>query len=118
MLRLARSSLAGHFIGWLFAHMSFALPVKRLRETDTLIAFYHPHPSYPTHILLAPKKSLASLSDLASNDQDFLVDLVECVQSLVNELGLHDPGYKLIVNGGSYQEVPHLHFHLVSEKEP
>jgi len=118
MLWLARSPLAGYFIGWLLAHMSFVLPVRRLRETDTLIAFYHPRPSYPTHILLAPKKSLAGLADLTQHDQDFLIDLVECVQSLVDELGLQDPGYRLIVNGGGYQEVPQLHFHLISEKEP
>jgi histidine triad (HIT) family protein len=118
MLWLARSPLASYFIGLVFAHMSFALPVRRLRETDALIAFYHPRPSYPTHILLAPKKSIRSLSDLTSIDQDFLVALVECVQSLVDELGLQEPGYRLIINGGGYQEVPHLHIHLVSEKEP
>ena len=118
MLWLARSPLAGYLLGWIFAHMSFALPVRRLRETDASIAFYHPHPSYPTHILLAPKKAIPSLADLTSSDQDFLVDLVVCVQSMVDELGLQDPGYRLIVNGGGYQGVPQLHFHLVSEKEP
>ena len=46
-LSLARSTLGGLIIGWMFAHLSFAIPVKRLRETDTLLAFYHPvpHPS-------------------------------------------------------------------------
>jgi histidine triad (HIT) family protein len=98
--------------------MSFALPVRRLRETDTLIAFYHPLPSYPTHILLVPKKALASLANLTLQDQDFLVDLAACTQSLVNDLGLQDSGYSLSVNSGGYQEAPQLHFHLVSEKEP
>jgi diadenosine tetraphosphate (Ap4A) HIT family hydrolase len=51
-------------IGWIFAHMSFAIPVKRLRETETLMAFYHPKPAYPFHVLLVPKKAIASLRSL------------------------------------------------------
>jgi len=74
--------------------MSFALPVHRLRETRTLIAFYHPRPSNPVHILLVPKKALPSLAALTPDDQEFLVDLFECVQSLVAELNLEPFGYR------------------------
>jgi hypothetical protein len=42
LFTFARSSLAGWIVGWLFAHMSFVIPVSRLRETDSLIAFHHP----------------------------------------------------------------------------
>jgi histidine triad (HIT) family protein len=116
MLRLARSRLSRHLIGWIFAHMSFVIPVKRLRETDTLMAFYHPKPSYPLHILLVPKKALHSLGDLTAADSNFMTDLFETVNSLVAELNVEQSGYRLICNGGAYQEVPHLHFHLISEK--
>lgn len=95
--------------------MSFAIPVQRLRETRSLIAFYHPQPTYPVHILLVPKKALASLSVLTPTDAPFLVDLFQTVQDLVKELGLESGGYRLIVNGGRYQDVPQLHFHLVSD---
>lgn len=111
---LLRSPIVRLGIGWIFAHMSFALPVNRLRETETLIAFHHPRPSYLVDILLVPKKAIASLSALGSDDGDFLEDLFAITQSLVSELALNDAGYRLIVNGGSYQEVPQLHFHLVS----
>lgn len=94
--------------------MSFAIPVQRLRETRNLIAFYHPQPTYQVHILLVPKKALASLSELNSADAPFLVDLFQTVQDLVKELGLESGGYRLIVNGGQVQDVPQLHFHLVS----
>lgn len=94
--------------------MSFALPVAKLRETDTLIAFYHPRPSYAVHILLVPKRKLAGLSDLTPADADFTADLFQVVNSLVAELQLEKRGYRLIANGGAYQDVPHLHFHLVS----
>jgi histidine triad (HIT) family protein len=99
-------------IGWTFAHMSFAIPVKRLRETKTLMAFYHPKPSYPFHVLLVPKKAVTSLKEFDPNDPAFLADLYSTVQSLVDEF--HLPAYRLIVNGGAYQDFPHLHFHLIS----
>jgi len=68
----------------------------------------------PVHILLVPKKELASLADLTPDDDAFLVELFQAVQSLVAELDMEGPGYRLIVNGGGYQDVPQLHFHLAS----
>ena len=100
------------WIGWMFAHMSFALPVKRLHETNTLMAFYHPMPSYPFHVLLVPKKAVASLIEFDSTDALFLTDLYSTVQNIVNEFQL--PAYRLIVNGGEFQDFPQLHFHLIS----
>jgi len=93
--------------------MSFAIPVKRLRETSNLIAFHHPSPSYQVHILLVPKRQVQTLADLDPGDNAFLTDLYSTVQSLVKELDLS--AYRLIVNGGEYQDFPHLHFHLISD---
>ena len=95
--------------------MSFAIPVKRLRETETLMAFHHPKPSYRFHVLLVPKKAIPSLEELDSRDAGFLMELYSTVQSLVEEFHLH--AYRLIVNGGGYQDFPQLHFHLISDVE-
>jgi histidine triad (HIT) family protein len=100
-------------IGWMFKYMSFAIPVKRLRETETLMAFHHPQPSYPFHVLLVPKKAVASLKEFDPTDAAFLTDLYSTVQTLVNEFQL--PAYRLIVNGGKYQDFPQLHFHLIAD---
>jgi len=100
-------------IGWIFAHMSFAIPVKRLRETTNLIAFYHPSPSYKFHVIIVPKRWARTLADLDPNDTAFLTDLYSTAQSLVDEFNLK--AYRLIVNGGEYQDFPHLHFHLISD---
>ncbi|MFN8402801.1 MAG: HIT domain-containing protein [Anaerolineales bacterium] len=100
-------------IGWVFAHMSFVIPVKRLRETETLMAFHHPKPSYPFHVLLVPKRAVKTLMEFDSTDSAFLTDLYSTVQSIVKEF--HLTAYRLIVNGGEFQDFPQLHFHLISE---
>jgi histidine triad (HIT) family protein len=111
---LARSAAGRWLAGFVFGHMSFLLPVKRLRETERLVAFYHPRPAYPVHILIVPKKGIAELTALTTADGPFLLELVEAVRELVIELALDGPGYRLIANGGGYQDIPQLHFHLVS----
>ena len=114
LLWLARSPAGGFIAGFLFAHFSSILPVQRLRETETLMAFYHPRPAYPVHILLVPKRNRHSLADLSAEDTDFMQDLFLTVNELVQELDLAPAGYRLIANGGAYQEVGQLHFHLVA----
>jgi len=114
---LARTRPMQRIIREVFAHMSFAIPVKRLRETDTLVAFHHPSPSYPVHILLVPKRAYPSFLAVTLDDQDFQRDLFAAVQSLVQEFDLESKGYRFLVNGGAYQDVPILHFHLVSNHE-
>jgi histidine triad (HIT) family protein len=111
--RLADSLITG-LIAWMLAHMSFLIPVQRLRETASLLAFYHPQPSYPVHILIVPKRAIASLLEITPADQQFLVDLFTCVRELVQELHLDQQGYRLIANGGDFQDIPQLHFHLIA----
>ena len=116
--RFARTRLAGSLIAWMLAHMSFLIPIERLRETATLVAFYHPQPSYPVHILIVPKRSIGGLLEITPADQPFLVDLFACVRELVQELQLDKHGYRLIANGGNFQDVAQLHFHLIAETSP
>lgn len=79
------------------------------------MAFHHPNPSYTFHVLLVPKKAIASLMELDASHSAFLHDLYSIVQSLVDEF--HLSAYRLIVNGGDYQDFPQLHFHLISDVE-
>ena len=115
-MRAANFAARNPFLfSWILKHMSFALPVDRLSETPTLLAFRHPAPAYPLHVLLVPKKPIATLTDLDPvADGDFLTDLYATVQKLVKQFNLAEDGYRLIVNGGKYQDFPYLHFHLIS----
>jgi histidine triad (HIT) family protein len=112
--RIARSKPGRLIIGWIFTHMSFIIPVKRLRETKKLVAFHHPAPIYPVHILLVPKKNIGNLVELEDEDDDYLKEVFQIARSLVVELDLAETGYRLILNGGKYQDIPQLHFHLIS----
>ena len=93
--------------------MSFAIPARRLREADTLLAFYHPKPSYPFHVVLVPKRAVPSLMELDLTQSEFLTELFSTIQAIVTEFQLS--AYRLTVNGGEYQDFPQLHFHLISE---
>jgi histidine triad (HIT) family protein len=115
MRRIFRSRLAGSLIAWMVRYMSFLIPAQRLRETDTLVAFYHPRPSYPVHILIVPKRVIADLLAITPADQQFLADLFACVGEMVQELHLDQHGYRLIANGGNFQDVSQLHFHLIAD---
>lgn len=95
--------------------MSEYLPVNKISETKTLLCFHHPNPSYALHILLVPKKEIQSLSQLDLQESEFLLDLFATVRSLIQKFKLEQKGYRLIVNGGEFQEFPQLHFHLISE---
>lgn len=115
LIRLARTRLGEFLLGSLFSSFSFAIPVSKLRDTETLIAFFHPQPSYPTHILLVPKRKYRSLIDISPDDVELMKDLIDAVSSLVEEFDLETAGYRLIVNGGEAQDVKLLHFHLISD---
>ena len=106
--------LAHTLLPWILTHMSFAIPVHKLRETPTLLAFHHPQPAYPLHILIVPRRTITSLAELTAEDAPLLVEVIQITQSLVEQMGLEKSGYRLIVNGGAYQDLPQLHWHLVS----
>jgi histidine triad (HIT) family protein len=112
---ISKTWIGGLLLHWIFAFFSFVIPGDKLIETDSVLAFHHPSPSYPVHILIVPKARYRSLIDLPSNDQLFEIGLFKAVNELVQSFDLESKGYRLIVNGGTAQDVDHLHFHLISD---
>ena len=82
---------------------------------DQVTAFRDTHPVAPTHILIVPKQEIAGVQEITPAEQELLVELFQIVQSLVAELNLEEAGYRLVVNGGKNQDIPLLHFHLISD---
>lgn len=112
---LSRRRAGGAVVGWTFAHASGWLPVSRLYETDAVVAFHHPKPSYAVHVLIVPKRAIAGINALGPADRSVPLDVVMAAQQVVRGLRLDRSGYRLVVNGGAFQDVGQLHFHLISD---
>ena len=94
------------------------IPAEIIYEDEICIAFRDIAPKAPTHVLIIPKKPIASLADLTDEDQA-IVGRCVVVASVVARQELLSDGYRLVVNCGSDggQEVPHLHFHLMGGRK-
>jgi histidine triad (HIT) family protein len=114
---IARSRIGGTIIGWSFEHMCSFMPVNKLYETERVVAFHHPHPMHPIHILVVPKRAIQSFLALTEADMPFVNEAITIAQRIVKEYQLEQQGYRFVVNGGIYQEVKQIHFHLVSGGE-
>jgi len=86
--------------------------VKKMKETENLVAFYHTKPSYKTHIVIVPKKHISKLTDL--ENMDLIKEVFEVAKEIITQEGFDKTNYRIIINGGSSQDSKHLHFHLVS----
>ena len=115
LFTVARSRMGELIIGWSFAYMSSLIPVDRLFETDMVVAFQHPKPSHQTHILIVPKRQVRSLLALTEAEMPIVHDVIATTQHLVKELALEEGGFSLLVNGGAYQDVMQVHWHLISD---
>lgn len=108
----------GGLLAWVLRQWGDWVPMERITESEHLQAFYHPQPSYVTHILIIPKEAIPTLLSLKPDQTYILEELMVMVRALVEEFGLESSGFRLIVNGGTYQEITQLHFHLVSDSQP
>jgi histidine triad (HIT) family protein len=90
------------------------IPAKIVYEDDLCLAFQDVKPQAPTHVLLIPKKEIASLDRLTEGDQMLLGHLLLVIRKLAEQLGLKD-GYRVVVNCGpnAGQTVDHVHLHLL-----
>jgi len=114
LFRFARTGLLDAIVRFGFAHASGLLPVRRVCETRQVIAFRHPRPSWPRHILFVPKESIASLQAVRRNQVPLVRQLIQLALNIASRERLDQDGFALLVNGGAYQDVGQLHFHLAS----
>lgn len=87
-------------------------------EDEDILAFDDIHPLAPVHIIIIPKKEIASLATVTPKDQVLLGKILWVVHQLAEEKGVAESGYRVVTNSGpdGGQEVPHLHFHLIGGK--
>ena len=94
------------------------IPAAIVYEDEQCLAFRDVNPQAPTHVLIIPRKVIATHADLTDDDAALLGHLHLVAVKLAKELGLSD-GYRIVVNcldrGG--QTVPHLHMHLLGGRD-
>ena len=91
------------------------IPAKIVHEDDEVIAFEDINPKAPTHILVIPRKHVATLDDLETGDVDLVGAIVKRATEIARSRHLDKDGYRVVANCGEAagQTVFHIHFHLL-----
>ena len=82
---------------------------------ESVVAFRDIRPQAPVHILIVPRKHVATILDLEANDQAVVGQIFLVIAKLAREQGIAESGFRVVVNSGvdAGQTVFHLHFHLL-----
>lgn len=94
------------------------IPAKKVREDELVVAFHDIEPKAPTHILVIPKRHVASLAEAKAVDETLLGRLLLTAADIAREQGL-GTGYRLVISTGPEggQTVDHLHVHLLGGRQ-
>lgn len=88
-------------------------------ESEQLLAFRDIAPQAPTHILIIPKRHIATLNDLTSEEGELVGSMILMARQIAADQGLAERGYRLLFNcnadGG--QAVYHIHLHLLGGRK-
>jgi len=94
------------------------IPAKIVYEDDLCLAFEDIDPKAPVHLIVIPKRAIASVDDVSAEAEDVVGHLFVAMGKIAAELGL-SAGYRVVTNCGrdAGQEVMHLHFHLLAGRK-
>ncbi len=95
------------------------IPARVIYEDADIMAFLDIVPQAPTHILLIPKKHIATINDIAPQDEDLLRKLIIKAREIARLQQLEQSGYRLVfnVNADGGQTVYHIHLHLLGGRQ-
>jgi histidine triad (HIT) family protein len=86
------------------------IQASKVYEDGEVVCFYDLAPSADYHVLIVPRKHVDSF--LSLDDDALLGKMRRAAREVIDKLELRG-GYRLVFNGGKYQHVPHLHWHLL-----
>jgi histidine triad (HIT) family protein len=91
------------------------IPCRKVYEDAHVLAFHDINPQAPTHVLVIPKGAYLSFDDFsATAPAEEIAAFMRAVGQIARDLGVAEPGYRILANTGlnGGQEVPHFHLHL------
>jgi len=91
------------------------IPADIVFESETAIAFRDINPRAPTHVLIIPRKHIATLNDIAAEDEAIVGSLYSAAREIAAEEGIAEEGYRAVMNcnAAAGQTVFHIHLHLL-----
>jgi histidine triad (HIT) family protein len=91
------------------------IPADKVYEDDEILAFRDINPQAPTHVLIIPKKPIATINDIGPEDAELIGKLFLVAKKLATDAGFADEGYRVVMNcnAAAGQTVFHLHLHLL-----
>ena len=94
------------------------IPSKIFFEDEDLVVFHDINPKAPVHLLIVPKKHLATVNDLEEEDRTLAGKMILAAQKAAKKAKIAQKGYRLVFNCGQDggQEIGHLHLHLLGGK--
>jgi histidine triad (HIT) family protein len=96
--------------------LSGRTPVRKVLETENVLAFHHTQPFYPVHVVVIPKRHVESLLTIEAEDQNLLLELLEVVRQVAAEIVKEHGACRVLTNLGDYQDSKHLHWHVAFGK--
>lgn len=84
-------------------------------EDDHVLAFRDLNPQAPTHVLVVPKRHIATLNDLSADDAELVGSLFLAARQVAHQEGIDEAGYRTVINCNELagQSVFHIHLHLL-----
>lgn len=91
------------------------IPARIAFQDETYVAFYDINPQAPTHLLIVPRRHIATLNDLELEQAELVGGMVVLAARLAAEQGIAADGYRTVFNcqRGAGQSVFHIHLHLL-----
>lgn len=91
------------------------IPSEIIHEQENIIVIKDIKPEAKIHLLIIPKKEIKTINDLEENDKELIAEMFFVAKKIAKDLGISN-WYKLIFNvWEKYQEVMHIHMHLLSD---
>ncbi len=91
------------------------IPADVVHDGGAFVAFRDIAPKAPVHILIIPRRHIASLNDVESKDGDLMGRMLLAARAIAEQEGVAEAGYRVVVNTGwnGGQSVDHMHFHVL-----
>ena len=95
------------------------IPADIVYETDEVLAFRDINPQAPLHVLIVPKRRIATINDIKPDDEELVGKLFSAARHIAGEAGFSEEGYRVVMNcnEAAGQTVFHIHLHLLGGRD-